>query len=245
MTTVFDHLSISNVNDFIMRRPKWYLTRVRKMNFPVGVEAHRGSAVERGVVHGLVHKAGPEKCVELALSSYDELTADMDIEEAAKCRAPIPGLVKGLLDAMAGFVPINTQRRCGLTSPTTGAIPWVGYTDLESEVCVVDLKTKGRTPSELPGDWRRQGAFYSKATGKPARFVCAIPNKIVAVKTFDLTPEDVERGWSELQRAANAMLTLMDLSDSALAAACYPDPDDWMIAKDKLFAAAVKETWKT
>lgn len=237
------HLSISHVNDYIGRRPKWYLTRVRDYKFPVGVEAHRGSAVEFGTVKGLVGAATPDDCAAAALAKYDELVADMDIDEAAKCREPIPGMVKALLDALAGFKPISTQRRCGMTSPVTGAIPWVGYTDLESDTHVVDIKTKGRTPSELPGDWRRQGGFYSKATGKPARFVCAIPNKVVAVKTFDLTPEDVERGWSELQRAADAMLKLLDLPVDAIAAACFPDPDDWMMAKDKLFASAVKEVW--
>ena len=239
----FDHLSVSHVNDFISRRPKWFLTRVKNMKFPVGVEAHRGSAVERGVVHGLVQKAERDQCVAIALQGYDELTADMDIEDAAKCRAPIPGLVEALLDTMAGFVPISTQKRCGMTSPVTGSIPWVGYTDLEDDSCVVDIKTKSRTPSELPGDWRRQGAFYSKATGKPARFVCGIPNKVIGIKTFDLTPEDVERGWSELQRAADAMFKLLDLSPEVLSAACLPDPDDWMIARDKMFAHAVKEVW--
>ena len=240
---MFSRLSVSNLNDFISRRPKWYLTRVKGISLPVGVEAHRGSAVEFGVVRGLVHNTAPDQCAEAALQSYDDLVKDMDVDEAAKCREPIPGLVKTLLDALPGFKALATQKRCEWTFPETGLIPWVGYADVEGETVLLDLKTKGRTPSELPGDWRRQGAAYSKALGKPVRFVCAIPTKVIGVRTFDLTEADVERGIAELRRAAAAMYALLDLSLEAQAAACFPDLDSWLM-NDEMFAAAVKETWK-
>src|SRR5690348_1313899 len=52
------------------------LERVLGKRQPVGVPAHRGTAVEAGVAHGLMNReADPAECVEIAMQRYRTLTA--------------------------------------------------------------------------------------------------------------------------------------------------------------------------
>lgn len=242
----FKHLSVSNVNGFISWRSKWYLERIAGFKSVMGPEAHRGSAVEHGVAHGLIYPVPVENCIKLALDDYDNLCADLDLDATAACREGIPGLVTKLLETLKPFGKVvSTQHLVKGQYDCLPGIKWIGYTDLEFESgLVVDIKTKKQTPSEMPSDWGRQGAFYHDRTGKPVKFVCAIPLKGgPRVVTFDVTDENGPHYLKQLLEGACAMDRILALPKDRLADIFMPDPDDWFL-KDAMTRNAAKDVWK-
>src|SRR4051812_21604796 len=68
--------SASSLNLFCASPAMYVLERILMRRQPVGVPAHRGSAVEAGVTHGLLDLAAdPQDCIDIAKQRYRELTA--------------------------------------------------------------------------------------------------------------------------------------------------------------------------
>lgn len=243
LTDYFQHMSPSNINGFISWRSKWYLERIAQAKLPFGPEGHRGSAVEHGVTFGLIQGAPLADCHALALKDFDDLTKDLDVDDSAECRGPIPAMVTALIDALKPFGKVtSTQRRVERTYDAIPGLKWLGYADVifEDKLCV-DIKTKGRTPSELPSDWGRQGVFYRDCLQMPVKFVCAIPLKGgVKIVQFDLENHDGYR--NEMIEATKAMDRLLSLPKESLADVFMPSPDDWFL-KDPMAFNAAKEVW--
>ena len=238
-----EHFSVSHINDFIERRPKWFLSRVLGHEFPMGAAAHRGTAVEHGVTHGLLNNCSLDESVELALKDFDNLSRGCEKDDIASTRVAIPAMVAELIEVLHPYgKPESVQRRVEGKLRETGEIPWVGYLDLEFPEVIVDIKTKNKTPSSIPGGWRRQGAFYSKCSNKPVKFVCAVATKMVKVQTLEMTAEDSNLGMKELSSAARAILALTELPDETLAHVCFPDSSDWTLS-DKSIRAAAAKVW--
>lgn len=241
----FKHLSVSNVNGFISWRSKWYLERIAKAALPMGPEAHRGTAVEHGVTHGLIQGAPLDACVSVALQDYDTLAAGLDLDDAAECRKPIPALVSALIDALKPLGKVTAvQRRVEKTYPEFPGVSWIGFADIifEDSLCV-DIKTRGRTPSEFPGDWGRQGAFYNDCLKMPVKFVCAIPlAKETRVVKYDLAADHAATYLEQLLDGAKLMDRLLSLPASQLADVFTPSPDEWFLKDTQTFNAA-KEVW--
>ena len=77
----YRHHSPSSLNLFAASNAMWVLEKVLGLKQPVGVPAHRGTAVEDGVTVGLINPdASFEACANVALTRYDTLTA-MSIDD--------------------------------------------------------------------------------------------------------------------------------------------------------------------
>lgn len=240
---MFEHLSVSNINDFIERKARWYLSRVRGIQMAMGVAAHRGTAVEAGVVHGLITNCQHNDSADVAMQKYWELCTGMNNDDVAKASVAIPAMVEGLIERLHRYGrPLSTQNKVGGVMEQTGEIPWVGYTDIEFEEVIVDIKTKGTTPSSLPAGWRRQGAFYSRMSNKPVIFVYATATKTVKIGDFEILPEDLKSGMSELAYFGKAAVDVAAMPEDIAAVICAPQPDDWML-RDQEFEAHAARVW--
>ena len=146
-----EHLSVSHINDFIERRPKWYLSRVLGYDFPVGAAAHRGTAVEHGVTHGLLNDCSLDESVELALKDFSNISKDCEKDDINSNRVAIPAMVAELIEVLHPYgKPESIQRRVEGKLQETGEIPWVGYLDLEFPEVIVDIKTKKKPRRPSP-----------------------------------------------------------------------------------------------
>jgi hypothetical protein len=66
----YDHHSAHSANLFCANTAMWVLEKVLGLRQPVGAPAHRGTAVEAGVTHGLVNpEASLAECIKIAIES--------------------------------------------------------------------------------------------------------------------------------------------------------------------------------
>ena len=73
---LIEHHSPSSLNLFCASPAMFVLEKVLGRRQPVGAPAHRGTAVEDGVTHGLLNpKADIEECSAVAIKRYDTLMA--------------------------------------------------------------------------------------------------------------------------------------------------------------------------
>lgn len=244
--------SVSNVNGFLSWRTKWFLTKIRKFNIPMGPEPHRGTAVEQGVIAHVAQQLAIEDAIKLAQARYAELTADLDVDQAEKCGEAIPGLVTALGTSLQSLTEVHgkisaVQKRVECKFPdVTGDIPWLGFLDVQFEDgTILDLKVKGKTPSEMPGDWARQGAFYSHCQGgKDVIFLTGVPlKKGVNIIPLSLDLSTVPARLHELKEGARAIELILSMPENMQAYACLPSPDDWSL-KDPMVMNAAQETWR-
>ena len=245
----FHHLSASHISAFIADPPRWAMERVFKMSTPVGPEAHRGTCVEHGAVAAVTTgKLG--QAIETAMGEFADLTKDWDVDEAESVGAPIPAMVEAMAKAIEGLIAthgqiVAVQKRHEFD---LFGVPWLGFTDIEFDRLVVDLKTTGRTPSKLSNSHIIQGALYNKRTGKPTSFLYAIPLKGgVNVKSIDLTTEEAEAAMRDVEDAVRRMELVLSLGDDVIRDIYRPAPDSWWLAGDKaankLARAAADIVW--
>ena len=86
---------------------------------------------------------------------------------------------------------------------------------------------KGKSISQLPDGWGRQGTFYKDAqAGCEVGFLVLVPlKKSTKAETWMLPDEEVPRWRQQLidgERAVTKALSIQDTN--ALAAVCMPDP---------------------
>lgn len=158
--------SPSSCNLFCAAPALFVLERVLNRRQPVGVPAHRGTAIEAGVAAGLLDPTKPvEECVEIAEKRYRSLTALSPDPRRALYGADIAGMVRTALEELRPYgVPTSTQgyvewRPEGLKAPI------VGFYDFawEDKGILVDLKTTERLPSSIKPGHARQAALYAAA----------------------------------------------------------------------------------
>lgn len=189
------------------------LERLLGRRQPVGAAAHRGTAVEAGIVAGLMDLELPvEEAVEVATIKFWSLAAlcsDPKVEVTAR---EIPGMVRaGLAELRPYGTPTATQ---GFVTwhPEELASPIVGYFDFawENHGIVVDLKTTGRMPSEVKPAHARQVALYSMAISDnfAGRITYATPK---AAATYEV--EDLRAHREALRRMAMKVERFLALSD--------------------------------
>src|SRR4051812_8609600 len=76
MNELLTRHSPSSLNLFCASPAMWVVERVLGHRMPVGVPAHRGTAVEAGVAHGLLNPTcDPQDSIDIAKQRYRELTA--------------------------------------------------------------------------------------------------------------------------------------------------------------------------
>jgi len=160
----YERHSPSSLNLFAASPSMFVLERILGHKQPVGAVAHRGTAIEAGVAHGLKDEtATAAECVKIAEAKYDLLTAMSGDHRRDKYRADISDMVQlALLELVPYGVPSDAQ---GFITwqPEGLRLPIVGYFDFkwEDHGIIVDLKTTDRMPSEIKVGHARQVSLYA------------------------------------------------------------------------------------
>jgi hypothetical protein len=146
----------------------WVLEKVLGRRQPVGAPAHRGSAVEDGVTHGLLNPtASLDECAAVAFKKYDTVSALSGDKRREDYRDDIAAMTASALIELRPY---------GVPSATQGFVEWrpeglkypiVGYFDYRwaDHGILVDLKTTEKLPSSIKVSHARQVALYATMTG--------------------------------------------------------------------------------
>ena len=127
-----DHLSASSLNTAAAQLGVWVLERLLDKRAPVGAAAHRGSAIEAGVVLGLLYPEKPAiECGEVALEKYESLVALSGDPNREKERDAVAPTVLTVLAELRQYgIPDQVQRR--IEKPLAdGLPPLLGFSDIE------------------------------------------------------------------------------------------------------------------
>lgn len=203
--------SPSSLNLFCAAPAMYVLERILGQRQPVGSPAHRGTAVEDGVTHGLMNlTADVQDCINVALKKYDTISALSSDKRREDYRATIPDMVKTALEELR---PYGTPSRCqGFVEwrPDGLASPIVGYFDYEWEQhgVLVDLKTTEKLPSAIKVPHARQVALYTQSDNVDARLTYTTPKKRA---TYRL--ENVREHRNALHQIALRVERFLSLSD--------------------------------
>jgi hypothetical protein len=222
-----DHLSASSLNTAAAELGVWLLERLLDKRAPVGAAAHRGTAIEAGVVMGLLYLDKPvSECQALAVEKYDSLTALSGDPNRDKEREAVAPTVEVALKELRPYgQPTHTQRR--IEKPLgDGLPPLLGFSDIEWEQhgIVLDLKTQLRLSSDISANHGRQVAGYVHQTNSQGRVAYCSPKKI-GVYPLDR----VDERFQELVTIARRLDKFLSISSdpAELAAIVMPDPDSF------------------
>ena len=166
------HLSASSINLYAAQPAIWVMQRLLKKSGPVGAAAHRGTAAETGIVHGLLNTSAPvEECQAAALAQYDSLTALSGDPKRLKERDAVPAIVATALPELRAYgIPDEVQHRIEVTLPEI-PIPFVGFVDLgwSSHGITLDIKSTLRLPNSISTPHARQVGLYLHGTNREGR----------------------------------------------------------------------------
>ena len=178
-------LSASAVNLFAANQPMWVMEKLLKIRSPVGASAHRGSAAESGIVHGLLNPAASiEECQEIAVAEFDRLTALSADPRRTKERAGVPLIVASAIPELRLYgVPDQIQAKVEREIPGV-PVPFIGYIDLgwTEHGIILDLKSSLRVPSEISEPHARQVSIYVHGTNHEGRVAYCGTNKMSVFK---------------------------------------------------------------
>jgi RecB family exonuclease len=175
-----DRHSPSSLNLFAASPAMFVAERILGLKQPVGAIAHRGSAVEAGLTHGLLNPDSPlEDCVAIALTFYDTLTALSGDVRREELRKSIPAMVASALEELRPYGEPTRSQDFVEWRPDGLEYPIVGYLDYawDQHGIVVDLKTTSALPSKIKGGHARQVALYATSDNYSARIAYVTPKK--------------------------------------------------------------------
>ena len=223
------HLSPSSINAYVAQPAAWVMERLLQRRAPVGSAAHRGTAVEAGIVMGLLDPAvAIADCVAHALTTFDQLAALSAGPSVAKERDGIPGMVAIAIPEMRQYGIPQTQLRVERQIDGMPA-PLLGYLDLHwpEHGLTLDIKTTHRIPSEISTNHARQVALYVHGTNHQARVAYCSPKRIAV---YELT--DTARPVADAVAIAQRMDRFLAISPDprVLAALLVPDTDHYFYA---------------
>jgi hypothetical protein len=237
-----NHLSASSLNLFAAAPAVWVLEKVLGKRSPVGAAAHRGTAVENGIVLGL-DGAPVEDCIAVALAKFDKLAALTGDTKKDKERAGIPDMVRRGLEALGSYGP-PTSVQGKIEYHFDGlAVPMIGYYDFVwgNHGVIVDLKTSFRLPSQISTAHARQIALYQAALSDnyDARIAYVTDKKDAVYR--------LENPRAHLDAMRNIALTVqrflaLSPDPQVLAGLVVPDVDSYYLA-DPSARAEVFRQW--
>ena len=237
------HLSPSQCNLFIASPAMYVMERLMNVRTQVGAAAFRGTAVEAGIVHGLMNDANLFECQAVAKKEFDKLSALSSDPRRDKEYAAIPEMVEqGLSELWPYGKPSSTQGK--IEYHVEGlAVPLIGFYDLEWEQhgVLVDLKTTHALPSKISTNHARQVALYVAARGDnlDARITYVTSKKVA---TYQL--ENKREHVKALERVALTIQRFLSQSDDPkeLAQLVVPDVDSFYF-NDPATRQAAFEIW--
>jgi hypothetical protein len=237
------HLSPSACNAYTGSPAAFVLQRLLKRDMPVGAAAHRGTASETGVAHGLINpSASVGECIALALDEFDKLTAFSRDPRKDKERDGIAGFVtQGLAELRPYGVPTKLQGK--VSYEVEGLeVPIIGFFDFEwaQHGILVDLKTSHSVPSKISTNHARQVALYKATRGSESARICYTSPK----KTACYELEDAEEHLKSLVTISMTIQRFLSISDDPmeLAQLVVPDVDSFYF-NDPAARQAAFETW--
>lgn len=214
-----------------------------KKSNAVGDAAHRGTAVEKGVVYGLETGASDEECVEVAKDEFWRLSALSSDPSHDKEQAAVPDMVKIGLKELRGYgKPTSSQGKIEYRFDSI-AVPFIGYYDVEwsNHNILVDLKTTHALPSKISTNHARQVSLYAIARGNAVdpRVTYITPKKSATYRV-----ENVSEHVEALERIGLAIQRFLSLSSDPMELAKHVIPDvDSFYFKDAMTRQAVFEIW--
>lgn len=176
---------------------------------PVGLAAHRGTAVEDGVALGLFNPDAPvADCVEAALKKFRELAALSTDPRREKIENTIAGMVERALTELRPYGPPSSAQGFIEWKPEDLRFPIVGYYDFawDNHGIIVDLKTTEKLPSEVKTAHARQVALYTRGNAE-GRLAYITPAKSAVYRL-----ENVAEHRAALHRMALACERFLALS---------------------------------
>lgn len=249
MTNAFErydiqHLSPSSCNTFTASPAAFVLQKVLKKTSAVGPAAHRGTAVESGIAHGLLDpSASLEACVTVAREEFNKLVALSQDPRVDKERNALPEMVKiGLSELRTYGVPTSTQGHVSHTVEGLG-VPIIGFYDFEfaNKGVLIDLKTTHSLPSKISMPHARQVSLYKACRGDnlSARITYTTPKKVA---TYEL--ENHRDHLRSLERVALTIQRFLSISEDPLELASLVIPDvDSFYFNDPISRQQVFEIW--
>jgi hypothetical protein len=161
---IFTRHSPSSLNLFSSCLSLFVLEKILGKRQPVGPAAHRGTAVEDGVAHGLDNPDAPlEECTAIAERKFRELSALSPDPRKEKIESEIGAMVEIALKDLRPYGKPSSKQGFIEWRPEGLTYPIVGYYDFmfEEHGIVVDLKTTGALPSQIKPNHARQVSLYT------------------------------------------------------------------------------------
>lgn len=237
------HLSPSTANLFIGSAAAFVLDKCMKKRSQVGAAAHRGTATEKGVVHGLETGATDDECIKVAKDEFWRLMVFSSDPAADKEEAAVPEMVKIGLKELRGYgKPTSTQGKIEHWFDGI-AVPFIGFYDVEwaNHNILVDLKTTHALPSKISTNHARQVSLYAVARGNDIdpRVAYVTPKKAATYRV-----ENVSEHVKALERIGLAIQRFLSISEDPMELAKHVMPDvDSFYFKDPMTRQAVFEIW--
>lgn len=156
-----DHISVSQLNLWAAAPGVYVMERLLGHKTPVGAAAHRGTAVEAGVVAGLMG-ASLNEAVDTANAVFTQRTALSSDPRRDKERDSLAGMVEQGIALLSPWgKPDRTQVRKEWRMDGI-AVPVLGFSDVEYDAhgLIIDLKTSHALPNAIRTSHARQVASY-------------------------------------------------------------------------------------
>lgn len=237
------HLSPSTCNLFTASPALFVMNKCLKKQGQVGCAAYRGTAVEKGIAHGLENDASVEECIKVADEEFWRLSALSGDPAREKEREAVPEMVKiGLKELKPYGKPTSSQGEIKYVVESI-AVPFIGYYDFEwaNHNILIDLKTTHALPSKISTNHARQVALYTAARGyeNDPRLTYVTTKKCA---TYRL--ENVSEHVKALERIGLAIQRFLSISEDPMELAQHVVPEvDSFYFKDAIVRQNAFEIW--
>jgi len=240
-----EHLSPSSINLYAAAPAVFLLEKVlKKRGGGVGPAAHRGTAVEHGIVHGLSTGADLRECQDKARKEFSTLTALQSGDKVDKETKAVPDMVAvGLAELRSYGPPSSTQGKV-VHHVDRLAVPILGYYDLEWEKkgILIDIKTTHALPSRISTAHARQVALYH--AGRGGNLDCRL-TYVTPKKSATYSLENPEEHLKSLINMAYAIQRLLSISADPmeLVGLFAPDTESFYVTGDPVTRQHVFDVW--
>jgi len=224
-----DHISVSQLNLWAAAPGVYVMERLLGLKAPVGAAAHRGTAVEAGVIAGLMGTSLAE-AIDTANAVFTERTALSSDPRRDKERDALAGMVEQGIALLAPWGrPDRTQVRKEWRMDGI-MVPVLGFSDAEYDAhgLIVDLKTSHALPSAIRTSHARQVASYLGAGANLGGGVAYVTAKKAALYQLENAAAHV----AALTRMAASLQNFLAISTDAreLASLITVDTDSFYLA---------------
>jgi hypothetical protein len=232
------HLSASSLNLFAAEPALWVMEKLLGKRGKVGCAAHRGTAAELGIVHGLMNpQADIAECQAVAVAEYERLTALSGDPRRVKEGEAVPGIVATALPELRLYgVPDEIQKPIEVWLPEV-PVKLIGFLDVgwSRHGITLDIKTQLRLSSDISTGHGRQVGLYVHGTNREARIAYCTPQKIGVYRCAD--PAAQVETLRQIAIRLNRFLSL-SADKETLAGVVVPDVDSFYYSEPNTRAMA-------